>query len=745
MSCTPATRNFCILGRLSLSMTLRKHCAQIVDQLLAELPPCDLVPAYLAERRAQQMHALNRQYGALHRYVGCELRRSARFCLQLLPLRTQAVEKSEGGLVLHMLLIANGLARQLACMSLASLEANAHPWYSINTSKALQILLRIRSLRCCALSELGGRRIHGARATPAQLDALIQMIDERMRALLPQVRHAIADLLLLKWRMQGWPGELKLAAFSSVTNGDTTANSPAIRIGGAFAQALVLQHSSYEATGQCCEMASAGGDGTALWALNELSSPVLARFRFHFEGRRETNRRDKPEWVFSQCTAILRLHHQVLSQQVQLLLVQPVPMLKRLMHGTCLGQLETHLYLSMLRCHCAHGCYLDLAVRLCDAVRAKLLREMNGRLMRQHSFSHMLNELVGFEGELQDALQLSPHAGGVIRAVCDFPTSLQRWLSMEVHEGLAVLATSIATVSGAKISPRSNTYPPCWSKTRAAAPNMTPPSCVVPVVRFLLQFNKRLKLVSVAEVQMQLVCHALLPILIGLHTQLNTRFAATKAMLLLRHEPGDWDELGALLQVLHYCAPLLLKWQASEPYGTLLLILAHPNEKPCKTKLTCTSMCACRAHCFGDGIFGGVLQLWRELRDQTEQILRDALTVSLMDTSQYLNGCVCSSRSCEQRTYISATICTIISFLRAELNGMRTVVPPPSMHRVLHGAMPRLHQAVGEICIRCPAQFPLISAQQLVRDMDALITLFAPFASQAKSGLMVRDVMRMAA
>ena len=45
--------------------------------------------------------------------------------------------------------------------------------------------------------------------------------------------------------------------------------------------------------------------------------PVLKRFRYHFEGRRETNRADKPEWMFTHACNLLRLHTPFLMEQLQ--------------------------------------------------------------------------------------------------------------------------------------------------------------------------------------------------------------------------------------------------------------------------------------------------------------------------------------------------------------------------------------------------------------------------------------------
>ena len=83
----------------------------------------------------------------------------------------------------------------------------------------------------------------------------------------------------------------------------------------AMGQLLALQHCA----GHCASAAvpDEGEEGGGLWALGPFIEPVLKRFRFHFEGRRETNRRDKPEWVFSHCSTLLRTHAPFLSTVVQ--------------------------------------------------------------------------------------------------------------------------------------------------------------------------------------------------------------------------------------------------------------------------------------------------------------------------------------------------------------------------------------------------------------------------------------------
>ena len=57
--------------------------------------------------------------------------------------------------------------------------------------------------------------------------------------------------------------------------------------------------------------------GAAPWALQLLVRPILRRFQFHFEGRRATNRIDKPEWAFTHLIESIRDHSTFLVEVLQ--------------------------------------------------------------------------------------------------------------------------------------------------------------------------------------------------------------------------------------------------------------------------------------------------------------------------------------------------------------------------------------------------------------------------------------------
>ncbi|KAI0786115.1 RINT-1 family protein [Abortiporus biennis] len=59
-----------------------------------------------------------------------------------------------------------------------------------------------------------------------------------------------------------------------------------------------------------------------LYPLQALIQPVALRFKYHFEGTRQTNRLDKPEWYFTHVLNIIHEHQQFMESVVQKLLAK---------------------------------------------------------------------------------------------------------------------------------------------------------------------------------------------------------------------------------------------------------------------------------------------------------------------------------------------------------------------------------------------------------------------------------------
>ena len=145
------------------------------------------------------------------------------------------------------------------------------------------------------------------------------------------------------------------------------------------------------------EAAGEGEGGGGLWALEAFVQPLLKRFRYHFEGRRETNRRDKPEWVFAHCVAQMRSHAPLLSGEVQPMLRAPLAPLRAAASQPSSQGAVRERYLRFLSAHCPDGVEGHVAAALCGALRAKLRREMPSRLAEPPSFCHAFSEAIACE------------------------------------------------------------------------------------------------------------------------------------------------------------------------------------------------------------------------------------------------------------------------------------------------------------------------------------------------------------
>ena len=57
-----------------------------------------------------------------------------------------------------------------------------------------------------------------------------------------------------------------------------------------------------------------------LYAIEAMVQPIALRFKYHYDGKRDTNRLDKPEWYFTYVLNIAHEHHAFMTTVVQRLL-----------------------------------------------------------------------------------------------------------------------------------------------------------------------------------------------------------------------------------------------------------------------------------------------------------------------------------------------------------------------------------------------------------------------------------------
>ena len=335
----------------------------------------------------------------------------------------------EAQLVLHTLATADRLVEkvELAQQRTASDEPPTTP--SGAQSPSLQALLQLHALRASvrvavassAAAASGASIMDGdedGRAAAA-VASLLEIIDARLLALEPPLREAFDKRAAKALTSLGWPAELSktVVAPDSEALGEARAalsellllqycceasdqHAPAEAAPAATAATATTAAAAAEAGASSATSASGG----SLWAMDALAAPVLRRFRYHFEGRRETNRRDKPEWMFQHVVSLLRLQLAFLDSKIQPMLLSALPLLHAVLRQPEAARAEAEAYSAMLRERCPYGVFAHVAGALCAAIRGKLRREQPTLLGAAQLFCHTLNETAAFDKELRDGL-----------------------------------------------------------------------------------------------------------------------------------------------------------------------------------------------------------------------------------------------------------------------------------------------------------------------------------------------------
>ena len=117
-------------------------------------------------------------------------------------------------------------------------------------------------------------------------DMLLQQLLELLIHELSAVAHQMYQFLTLRLtsaleKMQ-WPSDVKSRKRSIAVD----------EFRKCFEDLLIFQFCTFEVGVTIHDSTAAPA---TLWAVRSLVQPILLRFRYHFEGRRETNQRSKPE------------------------------------------------------------------------------------------------------------------------------------------------------------------------------------------------------------------------------------------------------------------------------------------------------------------------------------------------------------------------------------------------------------------------------------------------------------------
>ena len=251
------------------------------------------------------------------------------------------------------------------------------------------------------------------------------VLGELLQGLLPLLKHTIVQRLTCSLYSLGWPALLEQATWNQSSSGGldmegakgrlTLGQQCSAELRMAIADVLVLQYACDHRVAthlgaparlvlpRCDEVMDSDCE---LWAVAELLAPLLTRFHFHFGGCRESNRRGRPELMFSHCASVLRLHAFFLTSTLPAMMRRSLALLHTELVGAAATRSEARDFMDMLARGCPRGALTAVANGLFTAIISKLLREQPTLLASPRLFCHKLNETIAFEREVCESLKL---------------------------------------------------------------------------------------------------------------------------------------------------------------------------------------------------------------------------------------------------------------------------------------------------------------------------------------------------
>ena len=421
---------------LSLAPALASSTAREVATLeQQEAALKEAAPAVLEGVRAaadtalSQLNDLEAQRSRIEKDITTKLAEFAQVRQQIEPACSRLHRLEVAELVVQTLVDTERLTQQVERALQAAEAAASTSQAAGRSADATQALLRLHVLHLCVRQQVvdssggpgGGGGDSGAADDGEVVSALLVLVEEKLGKVIPRLRAPMEQRLTNALSAVGWPSKVKeeLVTSKPIANSKgrrAYASEAARELHAAMCDLLLLQHAHSElpaaAGEESREAGEAGEAGGSLWALDALAAPVLVRFRFHFETRRETNRRDKPEWVYTHCGNLLKLHHRFLTEQVGPMLLSPLGLLQGAWAKEASALADRESYKRFVVSHCPRGAYLALAGKLCEAMAGKLGRELPSLMKTPTLFNHTLNETLSFERELRQGLEVCVLQGG---------------------------------------------------------------------------------------------------------------------------------------------------------------------------------------------------------------------------------------------------------------------------------------------------------------------------------------------
>ncbi|KAH9949502.1 RINT-1 family protein [Amylocystis lapponica] len=163
--------------------------------------------------------------------------------------------------------------------------------------EALQKLVASAHATCAPVEDVAG---------PQKLHILVFLETVRDQTWL-DMKRILSSALLSAAEKLNWPMPVDYASSAPNDRAEFEAT---------FSNLLKLQTIGKRING----LTNEASDKTGLYPLQALVQPISLRFKYHFEGTRQTNRLDKPEWYFTHILNVSHQHHIFMETTVQSLL-----------------------------------------------------------------------------------------------------------------------------------------------------------------------------------------------------------------------------------------------------------------------------------------------------------------------------------------------------------------------------------------------------------------------------------------
>ncbi|KAI9591618.1 TIP-1 family-domain-containing protein [Syncephalis fuscata] len=149
-------------------------------------------------------------------------------------------------------------------------------------------------------------------------------------------------------------------------------------------------------------------------AIQLMVEPLLVRFKFHFEGKRPTNRLDKPEWMFTHILNVISDHANLLDQECQ-------PLIE---HAGLTWRAKQRFITALVQ-----------------AMSEKLQSDMPRLLDHPALLSHAIAEALSFDVDIRDGYNYRLEDGrewkGTVNVMIGDKRQFKQWLSIEKEFALA--------------------------------------------------------------------------------------------------------------------------------------------------------------------------------------------------------------------------------------------------------------------------------------------------------------------